>query len=298
MFVIFGASGNVGRATVTALRESGRRVRAVVRDRRHAPSLEALGCEVMTVDLNDRESVERAIRGAQAVQMLCPVPDGAHDPAATMRDMIDVSAAALRAQPPTRVLVLSDYGAERDENTGITRLFHYLEQQVKPLTSNLILLRSAEHMENWARVLPAARAAGVLPSLHHPLTKCFPTVAARDVGLAAAALLQDEAPTPTSRVVSIEGPRRVSAWDVASALGDVLDRTIEAHALPREEWAAVLQRAGLSARHTQLIVDLYDAHNLGRIDVEAGATERRFGTTTIEAVLSELTQRTDVAARA
>ncbi|WP_042303942.1 NmrA family NAD(P)-binding protein [Paraburkholderia kururiensis] len=298
MFVIFGASGNVGRTTAAALRESGRRVRAVVRDRRHAPSLEALGCEVMVVDLNDREAMDRAIRGAQAVQMLCPVPVGAHDPAAAMRDMIDVSAAALRAQPPHRVLVLSDYGAERDTNTGITRLFHYLEQQVKPLPSNLLLLRSAEHMENWARVLPAARATGMLPSLHHPLTKRFPTVAARDVGLAAAALLQDEAPTPASRVVSIEGPRRVSAWDVASALGHVLDRNIEARALPREEWAPVLQRAGLSAHHTQLIVDLYDAHNTGLIDVEAGATERLFGTTTVEEAMSGLAQRPDVAARA
>lgn len=298
MFVIFGASGNVGRATAAVLRESGRPVRAVVRDPRHARSLEAWGCEVAIADLDDRESVDRAIRGAQAVQMLCPVPSGDPDPAAAMRRMVDVSAAALRAQPPARVLVLSDYGAELDSNTGITQGFHHFEQQVKPLASNLILLRSAEHMENWARVLPAVHAAGVLPSLHHPLTKRFPTVAARDVGLAAAALLQDEAPTPTSRVVSIEGPRRVSALDVAGALGDVFDRHIEARAVPREEWTPLLQRAGLSARHARLIVDLYDAQNLGRIDVQAGATERRFGTTTIEEVLGELAQRANIAARA
>ncbi len=47
---------------------------------------------------------------------------------------------------------------------------------------------------NWARVLPVALAKGVLPSLHHPPDKRFPTVAAQDVGALAAQLLMDGKP--------------------------------------------------------------------------------------------------------
>ncbi|MEA3114157.1 MAG: hypothetical protein QOG58_3956, partial [Caballeronia sp.] len=80
-------------------------------------------------------------------------------------------------------------------------------------------------------------------------------------------------------IVSIEGPRRVCVLDVARALSEVTRREISAHEVPRNEWPAMLLRAGLVGDHAQLIMDLHDAHNAGRIDVEEGIGERRFGTT-------------------
>ena len=89
-------------------------------------------------------------------------------------------------------------------------------------------------------------------------------------------------------IVSIEGPRRIAALDVARALSEVSRREISAHEVPRDEWPAMLLRAGLSADHAQLIVDLYDTHNAGHIDVEAGVGERRFGTTEFAVVLASM----------
>jgi NAD(P)H dehydrogenase (quinone) len=289
MYVIFGASGNAGFATAAALRQAGHTVRAVVRDGRDGRDgarLAALGCEVALADLTDRVSVTTALRGARAVQMLCPVPVGDAHPEATMRRMIDVAADALRAEPPETVLALSDYGAELDTQTGITRLFHYLEQQLQPITAHLILLRSAEHMQNWRRVIPAALASGVLPSFHHPLCKRFPTVAAQDVGAASAELLLEAGGGRDTRVVGIEGPRRISAPDVASVLAEVGGREVVARELPRDQWTPMLLRAGLSELHARLITDLYDAHNTGKIDVEAGMDERRFGRTELAEVFA------------
>lgn len=151
-------------------------------------------------------------------------------------------------------------------------------------------------MQNWARVIPVALATGKLPSLHHPLSKRFPTVAAQDVGLLAAELLLDESRGSVPRVVSIEGPRRISALDVALALSDASRREISAYEVPRNEWPAMLQRAGLGADHAQLIIDLYDTHNAGRIDVEEGIGERRFGTTEFAEVLASMLPDTVTAA--
>ena len=297
MYVIFGASGKVGSVTAAALRHAGKAVRAVVRDERQAQRFAAIGCETVMADLTDSQAVRSAIEGAYAVQILCPVPATDTDPEATMRYVIDVAADALHASPPVAVLALSDYGAEVPEGTGITLLYRYLEARLTPLRTRLTLLRSAEHMENWARVIPAALARGVLPSLHHPLTKTFPTVAARDVGTIAAQLLldgddsdgADEMRSDRPRIVSVEGPQRISAIDVAQVLSDVAKHTVSALALPRGEWNATLRHAGLTENHTRLIAELYDAHNAGKIDVEAGQTERRFGATPLsEAIASML----------
>ena len=288
MFVIFGASGKVGRVTAAALRHAGHAVRAVVRNEAQSERLASIGCEVVLADLLKPESVAKVIDGAQAVQILCPVPNGDAQPESAMRRMIDVAAVVLRANPPPRVLALSDYGAELDRGTGITLLFHALESQLQPVVQNLTLLRAAEHMQNWARVIPVALATGVLPSLHHPLNKRFPTVAAQDVGQLAAELLLDESRASVPRLVSIEGPRRVSALDVARALSDVSRREISAREVPRSEWTSTLLRAGLSANHSDLITELYDAHNAGRIDVEEGIGERRFGTTELAEVLASM----------
>jgi uncharacterized protein YbjT (DUF2867 family) len=289
VFVIFGAAGHVGRVSAAALRRAGREVRAVVRNEAQGGPLAAIGCEIAIADLNDAASVARAIDGAHAVQMLCPLPRAHADPAPAMRRMIDVSVAALRAAAPPRVLALSDYGAEHPDGTGITTLFHYLETQLRGIDAHLTFLRAAEHMHNWARVLPMALANGMLPSLHHPLDKLFPTVAAEDVGALAAELLLDtSAPQTSPRVVSVEGDRRVSARDVARTLAEVSGRPVVAQEVPRGEWAAVLRHAGLGEHHARLITDLYDAHNAGRIDVEAQISERRFGATSLAQVLAAL----------
>lgn len=289
MFVIFGASGNVGLSTVTALRNAGHSVRAVLRDARHRERFVQLGCDVVIADLTDANAIAAAIDGARAVQMLCPVPAADPDPAATMTRTIDAATAALAANPPPALLALSDYGAELAGNTGITRLFHDLEERLKTIPTRLTLLRSAEHLQNWARVLPVALGTGVLPSFHHPVGKVFPTVWAPDVGVVAARLLLDAPEGGRGpRIVSVEGPRRVSVTAIAETLGAAAGRAIVVHELPRDTWSATLLRAGLSERHAQLIVDLYDVHNAGRIDVEAGVSERVYGTTTLEEALAVL----------
>ncbi|GGP17708.1 NmrA family NAD(P)-binding protein [Silvimonas iriomotensis] len=297
MFVIFGATGKVGQTTARTLRQAGLPVRAVVRDPAQAAGLKQLGCELIQADLLDSAAVATAIKGAYAVQMLCPmVPN--HDPQATstMRRMIATAATALAEHPPALVLGLSDYGAELDQGTGITLLFHELEQALKPVQSRLILLRSAEHLQNWSRMLPVALGTGVLPSLHSPVDRPFPTVSAHDVGLAAASLLQQDRSGHATRIISMEGPQRVSVQDVADTLADLLGKPVKPWAMPREEWAARLSGIGYSADNAQLLIDLYDTHNAGGIEAEAGS-ERLYGESPLRTVLAGLLAQASTPAR-
>jgi hypothetical protein len=85
---------------------------------------------------------------------------------------------------------------------------------------------------------------------------------------------------------------------VARVVGELAHRTVVAHEVPRGEWAATLHAAGLGEQHARLITDLYDAHNAGRIDVEAEVSERRFGATALAEVLAEIVARVAASASA
>jgi NAD(P)H dehydrogenase (quinone) len=279
MFAVLGAMGKAGSATARALRKRGLPVRAIVRDETKARDLAALGCEIAIADLRDSGALAKAIAGAEAVQAICPIGPQAADPAADMRAIIDNIAKALVAARPAKVLAISDYGAERPSGTGITLAFHYLEARLCEASPALTLLRSTEHMQNWARLFKTAAATGVLPSLHHPLTKIFPMVSAEDVGVVAADLLAARDAPKAPRIVYVEGPRRYRALDVAEALSRAFGRKIVARELPRSDWIAALTRGGLSPAYAGLVAELYDAHNAGLIDVERGATDIRRGST-------------------
>jgi NAD(P)H dehydrogenase (quinone) len=289
VFAIFGATGKVGGAAVRSLRERGAPVRAVVHDRSRSGELERLGCEIAVADVRDAAAVARAVRDVAAVQVVCPMLTQEADAAGAMDRVIDAIARGLRDGGPPSVLAISDYGAHLDAGTGITMTFHRLEAALRDLVGSVTFLRSAEHMQNWARFGSAAAESGVLTSLHHPLTKPFPTVSAPDVGVAAADLLAAAGAFDSPRVVHVEGPRRYTAEDVAATLSELSGREVIAHALPRADWPAALTRGGLGASYAELVATTFDAHNAGRIDVEDSEPLR--GTTELRDVLGSLLRR-------
>jgi NAD(P)H dehydrogenase (quinone) len=289
MFAVLGATGKVGRTTIEALRRAGRAVRAVVREPARAAPLAALGCEIAVADIRDVAALTRAFDGAECVQVICPTEPRAADATGEMRRSIDAVGEALDAARPDRVLAISDYGAQVDGGTGITMLYHRLEERLRRVPSTMIFLRSAEHMENWTRVMAVAARTGVLPSLHHPLDKLFPTVSAYDVGAVAAELLLAPGEEQAShRIVHVEGPRRYTPADVARTMMELLGRDVRAIELPRAEWSAALERGGLSASYVGLVTDLYEAHNAGRIDAEAKAGPVLYGRTELSEALRPL----------
>jgi NAD(P)H dehydrogenase (quinone) len=287
LVAVFGATGSIGRATAEVLRAGGASVRAVVRDASRAGRLQELGCEIRVADLRYPDQIAAAIDEASAVHVIFPTAPQAVDAVAEMRATIDAIAAALRKVAPPVVLAVSDYGAELDEGTGVTLTFNYLEMRLRDLPSAVTFARSAEHMQNWARQIPAALQTGTLASLHHPLTKRFPTVSAPDVGVIAADLLLNPAPEPSPRIIYVEGPRRYTVLDVAAALSDVAGREVVARELPRADWKSALRRGGLGESYAKLIVELFDSHNAGRIEVAAGAEVRK-GTTELRKVMASL----------
>ena len=76
MILVTGATGFVGGHVVQALRDDGKPVRCLVRDRRRAGSLEALDCEVVEGDMTDAPSLRRAVDGVEKVVHLVAIRQG------------------------------------------------------------------------------------------------------------------------------------------------------------------------------------------------------------------------------
>ncbi|HEX3772680.1 MAG TPA: NAD(P)H-binding protein [Polyangiaceae bacterium] len=287
MIVILGATGKVGGTAARELRQRGREVRAVVRKPLRGAQLAELGCEIAVADVHDRSAVRRVLEGAESVLAICPLRATADDVLADAQDSIDSVGAAIDATRPEHVVAISDYAAEQPSGTGVTLALHRLEQRLRKTASPTTFIRSSEQMQNWMRQANVARSRGVLPSLHHPVSRPFPTVSGFDVGRKAAELLEGKPPAGAPRIVHLEGPRRYSAEDIARVFAALFGREVSAQAVPRERWADALGAAGLGPSYAQLVMELQDAHNAGRVDVEAGVGEVARGTTTLEEALRE-----------
>ena len=78
MILVTGGTGFIGPHVVHALRERDRPVRALVRDRsgKSATTLAAWGAELVQGDMTDRESLRRAVEGADVVVHLVAIRQG------------------------------------------------------------------------------------------------------------------------------------------------------------------------------------------------------------------------------
>ena len=279
MFVIIGAAGKVGFATSCALRQADVPVRAILRNETKAERLREIGCEIAVADLQDANALAKAIGNADVVQVILPPSPEARDGAQEMRNAIENLAIALEQTKPKRLLAVSDYGAHVTHDIGMPSMCRAFEQRLSQLPGHKVILRSAEHIQNWGRAIPAAIASGTLASFHNPIGMTFPAISAPDVGIIAADLLLRPIEAKELQIVHAEGPQRHSASDVATALSRLLSQPIDAVAVPRSQWMDTLER-GMSPSLATLLIKANDAQNEGGlVDIEQGIGEVRYGTT-------------------
>ena len=282
MFVIMGATGQVGGAVLEALKRRGAAVRAVLRDPARA---ESLGVEVVRGEALDTASLAAAFRGAEAVFVMQVPPTQAKDVLAEANAASRSIAAAVRSAGVPHVVALSSVGAHLCEGNGIVRALHDFEVALAGAAPSIVFVRPGDFLENWAAMLPVAQEAAVLPSGKLPLEGRSEAVSALDVGRTAAELLFDA--RPGTRIVNVVGPTEYSAVDAAEILSRLLAKTVTAVPSSREESIAGLVAAGLGADYAEKLADLDEAFNAGRLGFPPDSDIRR-GTVTLEAVLRRL----------
>ncbi len=283
VYAITGITGKVGGALARTLLASGQPVRAVVRDAARAASWQAQGCELATASMEDAAALTAAFSGAQAVFILLPPQFDPSPGFPESRAVIDTVCAAIRHAQPGKVVCLSTIGAQARESNLLSQL-SLMEQALAALPLPVTFLRPGWFMENAAWDVASARDDGVIESYLQPLDQAVPMVATADVGRLAAELLQQT--WSGTRVVELEGPRRVSAHDMACAFAHVLGRPVRAVAVNRRHWESRFISQGM--KHPQPRMRMLDGFNEGWICFEKPAHDIVRGEVELDTVLDAL----------
>jgi uncharacterized protein YbjT (DUF2867 family) len=287
MFTVFGANGNTGSVVARTLLERGAKVRVVVRTPAKAASLAAAGAEVVTGDVEDAASVERALRGAQGAYLLVPPAPAANDFLGRARHIVLGYRAALEKVPVARVAFLSSVAAHVSSGTGPILSAHIAEQELGSLpTTRFTFVRAAYFMENVLNFAHPMRNDGVLPVFGGGGEYPFPMVATADIGRVAGEALLGE-PPPSNQVIELSGPMEYSFDDAALEASKILKRPVKAMALPIDALVPALTSLGMSGNVASLYRDMTEAFGRGVARFEGGHRTMR-GTVALPTVLAAL----------
>jgi uncharacterized protein YbjT (DUF2867 family) len=258
MYIVMGGTGHVGAATAATLLGRGERVVIVTRDARRASAWRDKGAVLAEADVEDVDSLRAAFRLGKRAFLLNPPADTATDTDVVERRTAANIVAALEGSGLEKVVAESTSGAQPGERIGDLSVLWEFEQGLRRQSIPAAINRAAYYMSNWDAQLEAAKAGRLSTPFAADLD--IPMVAPQDLGQVAANRLMSS--LDDVGVKYVEGPKRYSSDDVASAFAAALGRPVELAVTPRDDWKAAFRKLGFSeaaadsyARMTAVSVD-------------------------------------------
>eukprot|EP00166_Cyanidium_caldarium_P001964 ctg_2045.g471 len=287
MFFVAGITGNVGGATARQLLDKGHRVRALVRDPVKASQWSQEGVEIVQGDFKDANAVAAALQGVEGAYLMLPPYLGKDAAYTETKAMIASFREALQKTPPPRLVLLSSIGSDRESGVGPITQTHLLEEAMADLPFPIAYIRAAAFVENYMYALKAAASTGYLDTFWTPTDRPVPVIGTVDIGREVARLLIGG----WSGKKIVELGTRTSADDLARALSQVLGRSVQARAVPREQWTEAFRAIGLPPNGIAAYTEMVDGCNSGWIDFGAPGAELAPATTTPEEVFAQVMKK-------
>jgi uncharacterized protein YbjT (DUF2867 family) len=269
MILITGATGTIGTEVVRILAERGERVRAMTRN----PESASLPAEVVRGDFDDRDSLEGAVAGADAVFLLAPGPwIERHDLA-----MLEV----VRSHGVGKVVKLSAIGTGEDSEIRVSGWHLRGEQALHAGEAAWTILRPSSFATNTLRWASVIRAGQPVPNLTGKGAQGV--IDPRDVAEVAVAALTT--PDHEGRTYTLTGPELLSTPDQVEILREVLGRPIEIADVPLDVAKEQMMAAGRDPefaesvmRSTRFIAEGGNARLTGNVATVLGRPARTFAT--------------------
>lgn len=265
MFVVIGATGNTGSAVVETLLSKKQPVRVIVRSADKGTAWKAKGADMAVASLDDVPALTKAFEGAKGVYLLVPPNYGAEAWLADQRARMDRAAEAVQKSGVEHVVLLSSVGGHLHGGTGPIRAASYGEHALGCVAKRLSILRPCYFMDNWAPVIGAAKAQGVLPTFIAPPAK-IPMISTKDIGRVGAEQLMIGG--YGKQIVEMAGPEEYSPDQVASALGQILGKPVKAQHAPLSAVVPTFKSFGFSDEAARLFEEMYTAFSTGAIGYE------------------------------
>jgi uncharacterized protein YbjT (DUF2867 family) len=286
MYIVAGATGKTGAIVADALLGAGEKVRVLVRDAARGEKWRARGAEVAIGSLDQERELARALDGAKGAYLLSPQDPRSADPISAGWRIAHAVANAVAQSGLGHLVFLSSLGAEHAEGTGITRTLHAAEERLAEVPGKVTFVRASYHLENWAAALGAA-SGGKLPTFIHP-DRRIPMVSVRDVGAVAARALLEGAGRGGRDVVEVAGPQDYSPREIASALGNLLGKSVVPEHVPLQALPQVFASFGASTAFGEEVMQLHQFIEHGKLRLGAVGTRLIRGSVDAQSALRAL----------
>jgi uncharacterized protein YbjT (DUF2867 family) len=282
MYVITGATGNIGRTLAEILLDAGKPVKVIGRSADRLKPLADKGAEIAVGSLEDEAFLTETFRGATAVYAMIPPDLQAEDVRKYQNQIGEAIANAIVKAGVTHVVHLSSLGAHLPDKTGpITGLYDQEQRLNKFDSVNVLHLRPTYFLENLMAFIPMIRNMGMSGSAVKS-DIVFPMIATQDIAKEAAErmiMLDFSGHT----VKELLGQRDVSMREAMGILGAAAKITdLKYVEFPYDEAEKAIQQAGLSADMARSYVELQRCVNDGLAITDAVRTPEKTTETSIE----------------
>lgn len=223
MYVIMGATGNIGSKLANILLEKGEEIKVIGRSAERLKSFVDHGAEAAVGDISDAVFLTNTFKGADAVFAMIP-PNYTTDNFRGFYNEIGANIVkAIQASGVEHVVFLSSLGAHLAEKTGPIKGLHDVEQQLNKLDNvNVLHLRPTYFMENLLANVGMIKNMGINGSDIKGDVK-FAMIATKDIAPVAADRLTKRDFSGKS-VHELLGEREVSMEEVTRIFGEKIGK--------------------------------------------------------------------------
>jgi len=283
MYVITGATGNIGSKTADILLEKGEKVRVVGRSADRLRRFAAKGAETAVGNLKDTAFVTRAFSGAEAVFTMIPPDVTATDFRAYQNEIGASLASAIAKSGVDYVVNLSSQGADLPGGSGPIMGLRDQESRLNRLEEvDILHLRPTYFMENLLMNIPLINRYGFAGSAVRGDLK-FAMIATRDIAACVAERLVKRDFEGAS-FWDLLGQRDLSLNEAFEVVGREIGRPeLNYMQFIYEEAAKGMREMGFSPDAARLFVEMSKALNEGLFAVGRPRTPLNTTPTSIEA---------------
>ncbi|MFJ9779379.1 NAD(P)H-binding protein [Amycolatopsis sp. NPDC101161] len=260
MIVITAPTGQIGSKLVPAVLRHSEPVRLIVRDPGKLPAEVRERAEVVVGSHRDRDVLEHALDGADALFWLMPAAPTASSPyEAYVSASIPGADAVVRHAVP-RVVVISALGRGSQIYAGHISASHAMEDLFRSTGAHVRALELPSFMDNILRQVASIRNGVVSGTIPPDFT--MPWIATKDIAALAAGYLLDHTWTGQDPV-EVLGGEDLSYRDIAGILSDVLGSPVRYEAGERAAVEQFLVGRGFSEAMARSVVDMDRAGERG-----------------------------------
>jgi len=232
--LVTGATGTVGTEVVKQLSKSTK-VRAAVHSAEKAEKIKAENVEIVELDLNNIESIKKAVQGVEKIFLLTPV---VQNPTDQVKNVIE----AAKKADVKYIVRMSAYWDGDVPDVKILKWHDEAEQIVKNSGIPYTILKPNYFMQNF--LMMAAQSIKEQNSMFLPYADAkISLIDVRDIGTFAAKILTEEG--HDGKTYRITGPEELSMVDAAKKIGEAIGKEVKYIPVPDKDASDAMKGMGL-----------------------------------------------------